>query len=400
MSQDDQTKLSQEIINYAIEKRRDFHQHPELGFKEFRSASIIETELKNLGFYVKSQIAETGIIGLTSKNFNRPVIMLRFDMDALPIDEENQMVYKSINKNIMHACGHDAHMAIGLGLAKLISSKSNEIGATLKFVFQPAEEGLGGAERMIAEGALLDPKPDFSLGVHVWNEKPIDWIAITPGPMMAGAITFKIEIQGKGGHGAIPNETRDPIIVASQIILALQTIVSRNISPFDSGVVSVCSIHGGNAFNVIPQKVELLGTVRYFKPEMQEFILSRFNSIVKKTSEAFGCDALIEIQEITPPVINDLSVVNVILEHSKKFFPQMSFDTKYQSMGSEDYAFYLKQIPGCFVFMGAGFQTGEVRYGHHHPKFEIDENVITNSITFLYQAILSLIKHYENIKTN
>ncbi len=380
-----------EIIDYAIEKRRDFHQHPELGFQEKRTASIIETELKKMGFLVKSHIAETGVIGIYNSELKRPVIMLRFDMDALPIEEENLVNYRSLNNNIMHACGHDAHMAIGLGLAKFISSHIKEVDATLKFVFQPAEEGLGGAERMIQDGALLDPKPDFCLGVHVWNEKPTNWIGITPGPMMAGAVTFKIEVQGKGGHGAIPNETRDPIIAASQIIQALQTIISRNISPLESGVVSICSIHGGNAFNVIPQKVELLGTLRYFKPEMQKIIISRFESIVNNTAIAFGCESSIEIQEITPPVINDQAVVEIILEHSHRSFPEKVFDTKYQSMGSEDYAFFLNEVPGCFIFMGAGNPSEKNRFGHHHPKFDIDEAVIQNSISFLYQAILSLI---------
>lgn len=388
--------VSTEIINYAIEKRRDFHQYPELGFQEKRTASIIETELTNMGFLVKSHIAETGVIGIYNSDIKRPVIMLRFDMDALPIEEENQVSYKSINNKTMHACGHDAHMAIGLGLAKLISSQIKDIDAILKFVFQPAEEGLGGAERMIRDGALLDPKPDYCLGVHVWNEKPTNWIGCTPGPMMAGAVTFKIEIQGKGGHGAIPNETRDPIIASSQIINALQTIISRNVSPLESGVVSICSIHGGNAFNVIPQKVELLGTLRYFTPEIQKVIISRFESIVKNTALAFGCESLIEIQEITPPVINDQSVVEIILDHSRKAFPEMVFDTKYQSMGSEDYAFYLNEVPGCFIFMGAGSQSGNNRFGHHHPRFEIDEAVIQNSISFLYQAILSLIINQKN----
>ncbi len=397
MFQDNQEILvPSEVIDYAIEKRRDFHQHPELGFQEKRTASIIESELKKMGFLVKSHIAETGVIGIYNSELKRPVIMLRFDMDALPIEEENLFNFRSINKNIMHACGHDAHMAIGLGLAKFISSHIKEVDATLKFVFQPAEEGLGGAERMIKDGALLDPKPDFCLGVHVWNEKPTNWIGITPGPMMAGAVTFKIEVQGKGGHGAIPNETRDPIIAASQIVQALQTIISRNVSPLESGVVSICSIHGGNAFNVIPQKVELLGTLRFFKQEMQKVIISRFESIVKNISLAFGCESLIEIQEITPPVINDQAVVETILERSLRTFPEKVFDTKYQSMGSEDYAFFLNEVPGCFIFMGAGGQSENNRFGHHHPKFEIDESVIQNSITFLYHAILSLINNPKN----
>ncbi|PKN84100.1 MAG: amidohydrolase [Chloroflexi bacterium HGW-Chloroflexi-8] len=383
-------KIDSNIIDYAIHKRRDFHKFPEIGFKEFRTSNIIKNELLDMGFEVQSGIAETGVIGIWPGEKNKPVIMLRFDMDALPIAEENEIEYKSTIKGLMHACGHDAHISIGLGLAKVISTHTKNNGATIKFVFQPAEEGLGGAERMVAEGVLNNPKPDYCLGVHVWNEKPINWVGIKSGPFMAGAITFKLEIIGKGGHGAIPNEAKDPIVASAIIIQALQSIVSRNISPLESGVVSVCSIHGGSAFNVIPQNVEIFGTARYFKPEIQKIILARIESIVNSIASSFNCDAKLEINEITPAVINNNDVIEFILNNTAKKYPEMEFETQYQSMGSEDYSFYLNEIPGCFIFMGAGLVSGEKRYGHHHPRFNIDERVIGNSISFLYEALTDL----------
>lgn len=261
--------------DYLIQKRRQFHQNPELGFQEFETAKVIKSELESFGYEVISNIAGTGVVGLLKGDHDSPVIMLRFDMDALPIQEENHVIYKSFNAGVMHACGHDAHMAIGLGLAKEIQTVRNELNATIKLVFQPAEEGLGGAKRMIAEGALLDPVPDFCLGMHVWNEKPIGWVAITPAAFMAGADTFKIEIVGKGGHGALPQDTNDPIIAAAQIVQMVQTIISRNLAPLESGVISVCSFNSGSAFNIIPQTAELKGTIRYFEEESRKLIHSR-----------------------------------------------------------------------------------------------------------------------------
>jgi len=383
-------KIDSSIIDYAINKRRDFHKFPEIGFQEFRTSNIISSELLDMGFEVQTGIAGTGVIGNWPGDKNKPVIMLRFDMDALPIIEENEIEYKSSNHGFMHACGHDAHVSIGLGLAKIISAREKGSGATLKFVFQPAEEGLGGAERMISEGVLENPRPDFCLGVHVWNEKPINWVGIKSGPFMAGAVTFKIEIIGKGGHGAIPNETKDPIVASANIIQALQSVVSRNVSPLESGVVSVCSIHGGNAFNIIPQNIELLGTARYFKPEVQKVILARIESIVNNIAASFDCEAKLQIYEITPAVINNNDVIEFLLNKTTRKFPEMDFDTQYQSMGSEDYSFFLNEIPGCFLFMGAGLLSGETRFGHHHPRFNIDEQVIGNSISFLYESLMDL----------
>ncbi len=378
------------LEEYLVQKRRLFHQYPELGFHEFDTAKVIQKELESFGFEVIPGIAKTGVIGILKGRSDSPVIMLRFDMDALPIQEENVVDYQSVHAGVMHACGHDAHMAIGLGVARELQTLRNDLNATIKLVFQPAEEGLGGAAQMIAEKVLTNPRPDYCLGMHVWNEKPVGWVAITPGAFMAGADTFKIEIYGKGGHGALPQDTKDPIIAAAQIIQILQTIISRNLAPLDSGVISVGSINSGSAFNIIPQNVELKGTIRYFDEKTRQLIHSRMKSICKGVADAMECSIQIVINEITPALINNSNVASLLIEKIMPKFSALNLEINYRSMVSEDYSFYLQQIPGCFIFLGSGFDEPSLRFGHHHPKFNINENVMPISVAFLVDAVKEL----------
>ncbi|MDH3943068.1 MAG: amidohydrolase, partial [Anaerolineae bacterium] len=236
---------SLQLFSYTQSLRRDFHQHPELGFQEVRTAGIVAKELISLGLEVTTGIAETGVIGILEGEGAGKVILLRFDMDALPLDEETGADYASTNPGVMHACGHDGHTAIGLTVAQLLHANRGEFSGTIKFVFQPAEEGLGGAERMVKEGVLEDPRPDYSLGLHLWNEFPLGQTSATPGPVMAGSQTFKITVKGKGAHGAAPHQSVDPVIAAAHIVTALQSIVSRNVDPLESIVISVTAVHAG-----------------------------------------------------------------------------------------------------------------------------------------------------------
>ena len=252
----------QELFPYMQARRRDFHMHPELGFQEVRTAGIVADELRALGLEVHTGIAETGVVAILRGEHPGPVLLIRFDMDALPIQEENEAEYASQNPGVMHACGHDAHTAIGLSVARILNAHRGDIHGTVKLVFQPAEEGDGGAERMVAEGVLENPRPDRCLALHVWNSQPSGWLGITPGPVMAAAETFHVKIIGRGGHGASPHRTVDPLYAAAQIVTALQSIVSRNVAPMDTAVVSVTAIHSGTTFNVIPQTAELQGTIR------------------------------------------------------------------------------------------------------------------------------------------
>src|SRR5687767_924604 len=250
-----------------IERRRDFHRHPELSFQETRTAGIVASELNQLGFEVQTGVGKTGVIGMLEGDHDGPTLLVRADMDALPILEANEAEYVSGNAGVMHACGHDGHTTIGLAVARMLSARRSEMHGRIKFVFQPAEEIGKGAAAMIADGALDNPRPDCSIGLHLWNDLPLGTVGVTSGPCMAAADTFLCRITGKGGHGASPHQTRDPIAAAAQIISALQTIVSRNVAPLDTAVVSVGKLVAGDAFNVIASDAVLEGTVRTYRKE-------------------------------------------------------------------------------------------------------------------------------------
>jgi amidohydrolase len=299
---------AQALFEYTRQLRRDFHKHPEIGLKEFRTANIVTKELSGLGMEVKTGVGQTGVVGLLEGKAPGPVVLLRFDMDALPIQEETRAEYASQNTGLMHACGHDGHVAVGLTVARILNDHRNDFSGTVKFVFQPGEEGLGGAEKMIDDGILQNPQPDVALGLHVWNEKPVGWIGIVPGPVMAAADTFTVKIIGRGGHGAVPDLVADPILAASQVVNSLQSIVSRNVSPMKTAVVTIASIHGGDAFNVIPSEVNLKGTLRSFEPEVRDLMVKRFHEIVENVAHACGCESSITITSITPAVYNDPEV--------------------------------------------------------------------------------------------
>ncbi|MHB1338758.1 MAG: M20 metallopeptidase family protein, partial [Bellilinea sp.] len=236
---------AQELKEFSISLRRDLHMHPELGFQEVRTAGIVADELRNLGYAVTEKVGKTGVVGMMTGDESGPTVMLRFDMDALPIVEETGADYASQTPGVMHACGHDGHVTIGLTVARLLVQQKSNLKGKVKLVFQPAEEGLGGAAAMIEDGVLEYPRPDAALGLHLWNDHPVGWAAVTAGPFMTGADMFRIKITGKGGHGAIPNETIDPLIAGTQVVSALQSVVSRNISPFDFAVVSITRFQAG-----------------------------------------------------------------------------------------------------------------------------------------------------------
>ena len=383
---------AQSLFEYTQSLRRDFHMHPELGFKEVRTAGIVARELTSLGLEVHTGIAETGVVALLEGAKPGPVILARFDMDALPILEETSAAYASQNPGVMHACGHDGHTAIGLTVARMLHAHRQKLAGTVKFVFQPAEEGLGGAERMIAAGVLEDPKPDLTLALHVWNEKPLGWLGIAAGPVMAGAEIFKIKVRGKGGHGAMPHLSADPVLTAAQIVNALQSIVARNVPPLQAAVVSVCTIHGGEAFNVVPQSVELAGTIRTFEPEVREKVLERFEVIVFGLAETMGCRAEVDLQRLTPAAINHPENAARIEEIARQMFPEAAIDTgDYITMGSEDFAFIMEKVPGCFFFIGSANKEKGLDAGHHHPRFDFDEQALPRGAALMATTVAELL---------
>ena len=381
-----------EIKEKTIAIRRDLHRHPELGFEEIRTSQIVAKTLEDLGIKVTTGLAKTGVVGLLRGLADSPVLLLRFDMDALPIHEETDAEYASINPGKMHACGHDSHVAVGLSVAQLLAGKRDELPGTIKFVFQPAEEGGGGAEKMVEAGVLENPRPDYSLGMHVWNDQPVGWYGLTKGPSMAGAEIFSVRITGKGGHGASPHLTVDPIIATTQIINALQTITSRNIHPLDSAVVSVCEIRAGSAFNIIPPDAMFTGTIRTFKPEVYEKVKTRLINIINKIAESMDCQAEIHMKRITFPVINDLALVSLMSKVVSEIDPEGKIDHAHQTMGSEDFSFMMQDIPGCFLFVGSANPEKGLDYGHHHPKFDIDEACLPYAAAIMAKGAMDILK--------
>ena len=383
---------AQELFEYTRKLRRDFHRHPELGFQEFRTSGIIARELNDLGLKVSTGIAKTGVVALLEGTKPGPVVLLRFDMDALPVQEATGAEYASQTDGLMHACGHDGHTAIGLTVARILHAHQEELKGTIKFVFQPAEEGLGGAKQMVAEGVLENPRPDYTLALHLWNDQPIHWYGVTQGPAMAASEFFTVTITGKGGHGASPHQTIDPIAAAAQIITALQTITSRNVPPLKSGVISVCTINGGTAHNIIPQSVEISGTIRTFLPEIRTMVLERFQQIVEGISQTMNCMVEIDIEKVTPATINAPEVSERVLSVAENLFPEATISTSEKTMGSEDMAYMMEDIPGCYIFIGSANSEKGLDYPHHHPCFDIDEGALQNGVALMASAAMEMLQ--------
>ncbi len=382
-----------ELFDYTQALRRDFHMHPELGFKEVRTAGIVAKELTDLGLEVHTGIADTGVVAILEGKKPGPVLLVRADMDALPIVEETGAAYASQNPGVMHACGHDGHTAILLTVAKMLKKHVGELSGTVKFMFQPAEEGMGGAERMLKAGILENPKVDFTLALHLWNEKPLGWLGIANGPAMAGAEIFKVVVHGKGGHAAAPHLAVDPVLAAAQIVNALQSIAARNVAPLQAAVVSVCTIHGGEAFNVLPQQVELTGTIRTFEPEVRKTVLERFEQITRQTAEAMGCQAEIELKQLTPATINHPEIAGAVQKAAQKLFRDADIQPGNNiTMGSEDFAFILEKQKGCYFFVGSANAEKGLNAGHHHPKFDFDEAVLPRAAALMAASIFELLK--------
>jgi amidohydrolase len=383
---------AQALFDFSRDLRRDLHMHPELGFQEVRTAGIVARELSQLGMEVTTGVAKTGVIGLLEGERPGPVILLRFDMDALPVTEETGAEYASRNPGVMHACGHDAHVSTGLTVARLLHQHRSELAGTVKFMFQPAEEGLGGASGMMDAGLLENPAPVKALSLHVWNDRPVGWVGVAPGPVMAGAGSFRLRLVGKGGHGASPHQTIDPLLAGVQIVTALQSVVSRNISPLQSGVVSVTQFHSGDAVNIIPQVATLAATIRFFDPAVQKTLYERVEQIIVGIAQAMGCVAELQMGPTLPAVVNDAGISARVAATARQTLPDFNVDTNYQTMGSEDMSLVLQKVPGCYFFVGAGDPQIGHGHAHHHPKFDIDERVLPNAAGLMASAAFDLLQ--------
>lgn len=389
---------AQELFPYTQSLRRDLHMHPELGFREIRTGGIVSKELEALGIEVTKGVGKTGVVGLLEGAKPGPTLLIRFDMDALPITEDTGAEYASLNPGLMHACGHDGHTAIGLTVAKMLHAHREDLAGTIKFCFQPSEEGhngeeVGGAEMMMRDGVLDSPRVDMSLSLHLWNEKPLGWVGVAGGPVMAGAEIFTIKLTGRGGHGAVPHQTVDPIIAAAQIINGLQTIVSRNVAPLETAVVSVTTVNAGTAFNVIPQTAELTGTIRTFDIGVRQKVVKRFEQIALGIGEALGCQVEVNIQRMTPALINDESIALKVQESARRVLSGSHLETSgYLTMGAEDMAFMQEKVPGCYFFVGSNDAARHLDYGHHHPKFDFNEEALVRASALMASAAMDILQ--------
>ena len=364
-----------------VRDRRDLHQHPELGFKETRTGLLVEERLRGLGYDVKTGVGRTGIVGL--KGAGARCVLLRADMDALPIEEANDVPYRSRHPGAMHACGHDGHVAIGLEVARRLAAVT--LPGAVKFAFQPAEELSGGATAMIGDGILGAPPVHAAFGVHVWNELPVGMIGITAGAMMASVDEFDITITGTGGHAALPHRAIDPVLVAAHVITALQSLVSRRRDPFEEGVVSVTQVAAGHAFNVIPQQATLRGTVRTFGGKFYDDAPRLVEDTARGLARAFGADATIEFRRLTGPLINDQAMAEIMKVVAMEIVGKNRVKGDIRTMGGEDMSYFLKQVPGCFAFVGSAKADG-TSFPHHSPRFDIEEAALPIAAELLTQA--------------
>lgn len=385
MNHPDFKQEASSLYDELVRVRRDLHRHPELGFQETRTAALVAESLTGLGLEVQTGVGQTGVVALLEGAHPGPTVLLRFDMDALPIHEESTHDYVSTNPGVMHACGHDGHVAMGLGLAQIFARHQGRMAGALKFLFQPAEEGLGGALAVMAGGALENPRPDVALAMHLWSPVHLGQARVVEGPAMASSSVFTITIEGHGGHGAAPHLAKDPILAAAQIVVALQSIVSRNTNPQDSVVVSIGEFSAGTTFNVIPERAVLKGTVRSYDKASHRMVYRRILEMVTNMATAFGCRASMETVAIVAAVNNAPEPTAVVRAAAGRVLGADNI-LEHRTMAAEDMGFILEEIPGCYFFVGCSNGDPATQFPHHHPRFDFDERALVNGVAIMAEA--------------
>lgn len=372
-----------------VEWRRRLHQRPELGFKEKLTAEFVSQKLQEWGIEHQTGIAQTGIVAIIKGNklSTEKVLAIRADMDALPIQELNEVPYRSQHDGVMHACGHDGHTAIALGTAYYLH-QHRDFAGTVKIIFQPAEEGPGGAKPMIEAGVLKNPDVDAMIGLHLWNNLALGTVGVRAGALMAAVELFRCTILGKGGHGAMPHQTIDSVVVAAQIVNALQTIVARNVNPIDSAVVTVGELHAGTAHNVIADTAFMKGTVRYFNPDLKGFFKQRVEQIIAGICQSHGASYDLEYWGLYPPVINDARMAELVRGVAEEVIETpVGVVPECQTMGGEDMSFFLQEVPGCYFFLGSANPAKDLAYPHHHPRFDFDETALAMGVEIFVRCV-------------
>ncbi|MBR2567410.1 MAG: amidohydrolase [Paenibacillus sp.] len=364
---------------HMVEWRRHLHRNPEISFQEEKTSSFVANMLESFGIEVTRHVGGHGVIGRLQGDRPGPVVMLRADMDALPIQDEKDVEYASQQSGAMHACGHDGHISILLGTALYFSRHKHEVRGEIRFLFQPAEELLpGGAVQVIADGALNDV--DVIYGIHLWTPLPVGVVASTAGPLMAAADDFYIEIKGKGGHGGMPQATIDSVVAGSALVMQLQTIVSRSVDPLRPAVLTIGTMQAGSAQNVIAEQCKLSGTVRTFDEDTRNAMKERVLAMVAQTGAAYGAETQVKYIMGYPPVVNDAQETARFFAEATEVFGEERVQQSPMLMPAEDFAYYLQQVPGCFMFVGAGNPDKNAVYPHHHPMFDFDEDAMQTGV--------------------
>jgi amidohydrolase len=366
-------KLVSEHKELVINTRRDLHRIPEVGYTEEKTSAYIADFLTREGLQVQTGIAQFGVVGLLNTGRPGPTLMVRADIDALPLQEETGLEFASTHDGVMHACGHDAHTAMGLTAAAVLNKIKDEFRGTVKFIFQPAEEGPGGAEPMIKAGVMDNPKVDYAIGCHVWPEIPEGTVGVRSGPFLAAMDRYDLKIIGKGGHGAMPHMCIDALEVGTQVVNALQRISSRHMNPLDPVVVTVGSFHAGTAFNIIPEEAVLSGTTRTFDLDIWHSWEERLEKVIRGVCDSMGAEYEFKFSKGYPPTINDDAMSDLVRRCAAEVVGSDKVVEPGKTMGGEDMSFFLQKAKGCFFALGAG---SEGRVGVHSPQFTFNEDIL------------------------
>ncbi len=381
-----------ELVPDLVATRRDLHEHPELAFEEVRTSGIVAARLQKLGLEVQTGIAKTGVTALLRGKGAGKTLAIRADMDALPIHEQNQVEYRSQTDGKMHACGHDGHTSILLAVAEILTRRRDELNGNVKFVFQPAEERIGGAAPMVQEGAMNGV--DTIIGLHLISDFQMGRVGVRSGPVFASADSLTMTITGKGGHAASPHEAIDPIVIAAQIIMGLQTLISRETSPFQPSVITFGQINAGTAFNIIPQTAVMNGTMRAFDKKHRDFLIQRIHEVSKGIATAMRGSCEIEFLEGCPPCVNDPAMSELVYQSAVETVgPENVFnDETVLATGSDDMACFLDAVPGCYFVVGSGNREKETDFAHHHPRFNLDEDALPIAVEVMVRSALNYLK--------
>ncbi len=370
-----------------VSLRRDFHQHAELSFKEFRTATVIAERLAAAGLEVRTGIGGPGVVGVLHGEKPGRTVAWRADIDALPIHEAVELPFASVHEGVMHACGHDGHTAIAISAAEILAARRAELPGTMVFIFQPAEEVVGGAKLMIEAGVLKDPPVECVLGLHLSGREPVGEVMVRPGPSFASADFFDIEVKGQGGHGAFPHLSVDPITVAAHIVIGLQDLVSREIAAHEAAVLTIGQVESGNKHNIIPERAVLRGSIRTFKQQVRDQLVERLGAFASRIAQAYRAEAQLHlVGDYCPPVENDVDQTERVRQGAVAEMGEDAVSEGIPIMGSDDMSLFLQERPGCYFRVGAAFAGESVT--HHQPLFRIDEASLAVGLRLALRSIL------------